>query len=350
MIMGKHIDSAQAAIDGKRLGGGILIGALASGAVAIGALGSAGQANATCVSAGGWFSIGSGCTTTDRGDFALAIGPGATASASGGRNTAIAWGASATATAEGVHNVAIGGGLEATALAIGGHDNTAIAIGNPGPGYDGGGMQAELSAAPKLRPTLAVAGSLPTDTRANASLAAAPEPSHNTAIAIGNGTRAGAFGGNNNFASAVGNADQATAVGGDNNVAIVHGNNSNAAAGTGPGGVDTPEEAAKASAAISRARSSNNVAIVRGNHSQALAGAVAGPSMNYFARAADPAADNSTDGNSAIVRGNYSQASAGGGPRNRARVFGNRSSARAIGSDQNVTSKGDDVHNPPAEK
>ena len=45
--------------------------------------------------------------------------------------------------------------------------------------------------------------------------------------------------------------------------------------------------------------------------------------------------------------GNQSEAGAVRGDFNRARVFGNRSSAIATGNGQRVTSVGDDVHNPP---
>ncbi len=150
--MSKHTRVRVSGPDGRRLAGGVVIGALASGAMALGALGSAGDANATCVSAGGWFTIGSGCTTTDPGDFALAIGRGATATATGGENTALAFGNAASATAQGFHNVAVGSGLGATAEAIGGYNNTAIAIGDPATGSGGGGMQAAALQA-KTRPT-----------------------------------------------------------------------------------------------------------------------------------------------------------------------------------------------------
>src|ERR1700752_3448713 len=109
--MAKHAQVRTGGIDSKRLGGGFMVGALASGALAVGALTSAGDANASCVSAGGWFSMGSGCTTTDPGDFAIAMGEGATAYASGGRNTAISFGAGANTNAVGTDNTAVGLGL-----------------------------------------------------------------------------------------------------------------------------------------------------------------------------------------------------------------------------------------------
>jgi hypothetical protein len=400
--MGKHRTGVQVnGTDCRRIGGGLVIGALASGAFALASLGSAGDANATCVSAGGWFTLGHGCTTTAPGDFALAIGPGATANASGGMNTAISWGAGANTTAEGVHNVAIGAGLGATAQAVG-RDNTAIAIGDPSTGGSGGGMQ-NLAARPAYRPATAIAGA-PVNQRADAAdLAAQPQYSHNTAIAIGNGAQAGAGLGNNNFASAVGADSRATASGGDNNKALVFGDGSQAVAGQ--GAVAAPVPYLTSDVALSRPQSNNNIAIVRGNGSSAIAGggdnnkaavfgdgshAIAGqggftdtsaqeraisvsrlPSNNnvavvrgndstaYAGAVASRRSDsetrlalqpNSNNNNIATVLGNHSQAYAGDGNGNRARVIGSRSSAAAFGGHRTVTSVGDDVHKPAEEK
>src|SRR6195952_1389200 len=105
-IMGTHRSVSTSSADRKRLCGGLFIGTLASGAVAVCAPSSAGDANATCVSAGGWFTVGSGCTTSAPGDFALAIGEGAVATATGGGNLAVSWGVGASATAVGKNNTA----------------------------------------------------------------------------------------------------------------------------------------------------------------------------------------------------------------------------------------------------
>ncbi len=79
-----------------------------------------------------------GCTTTHVGDIAIAIGPGATASASGGFNTAISF------------------GRRASASATGGVGNLAVAAGNPGVNqYSGTGDEPNLD-----QPTTAQAGTL----------------------------------------------------------------------------------------------------------------------------------------------------------------------------------------------
>jgi hypothetical protein len=384
----------------------LVIGALASGAFALASLGSAGDANATCVSAGGWFTLGNGCTTSAPGDFALAIGPGATATASGGMNTAISWGAGANTTAEGVHNVAIGAGLGATAQAVG-RDNTAIAIGDPSTGGSGGGMQ-NLAAKQQLsRPTTAIAGASLNQRADAAELAAQPQYSHNTAIAIGNGAQAGAGLGNNNFASAVGADSRATASGGDNNTALVFGDGSQAVAGqgavaapvpyltsdlavsrpqsnnniaivrgdgssavagggdnnkaavfgdgshaiAGQGGGFTDTGAQERAVSVSRLPSNNNVAVVRGNNSTAYAGVAARQFNDTRARAVqgpsdDPEATSIDNNNVATVVGNQSHAYAGYGDNNRARVFGTNSRASAFGGNRHVTTVGD--NKPPA--
>ena len=204
-IMGKHKTVVAGGIDRRRLGGGLVIGALASGALAVGALSSAGQADASCVSAGGWFSIGSGCTTTAPGDFALAIGEGATATADGGRNTAISIGTGATSSAVGYHN-------------------TAIAIGDA-LGAGGGGTTNNRAAVGMVSgQTVAIAGGSAVKYAADGTaLATTGVDSNNTAIAIGGGARATAAFGNNNYASAVGEGSIAGAGRGNNNRAIARG-------------------------------------------------------------------------------------------------------------------------------
>ena len=204
--MAKHRRVRTGGIDSKRVGGGLLIGAMASGALAVGALGTAGDANASCVAAGGWFSIGSGCTATAPGDFAIAFGEGATAYASGGGNTAMSFGAGANTNAIGTGNTAIGRGLGATAGAYG-IDNTAIAIGDGAAPTGGGGAEQALMVS--SRPTTAIAGNLNArpsggTKKLAADVSAAPTYSHNTAIAIGDGAGAAAGNGNNNYASAMG--------------------------------------------------------------------------------------------------------------------------------------------------
>jgi hypothetical protein len=408
-LMGQHSIDRHSEANRRRVGGGLLIGALTSGVLAAGALSTAGEADASCVSAGGWFKIGKGCETTKLGDFALAIGPGATATATGGFNTAFSFGQGAVATAigkfnsasargvgaraeaiggynntaiaigdaadgggstdpeqlrmaptgayasagnglkkladgseaeqshgntaiaignsarssasgvhsfasalgtlananaSGVRNVASAWGIQATAQAIGGRNNTAIAIGNPDE-VTGGGTEERVAA--RLTPTTAVAGNLRA-TEAAARLAEQEQSSdNNTAIAIGNGTRAGAGDGSQNFAKALGNRSVAAALGGDWNRALVFGNDSIASAGRRinvPGMPSTPET--YRIAAIER---------------------------------------ESKDGNTAVVAGNRSVAVADG-LRNLARVFGNRSTALAEGEKKRVTVVGNDVNLP----
>ncbi|MBB3603172.1 hypothetical protein FHT40_002833 [Mycolicibacterium sp. BK556] len=109
---------------------GILFGALAAGVLATLSLNSAGTANASCASLNG-FNIGSGCHTTDFGDFALGIGNVSNVSASGGFNTAIAVGNGANAFSSGRLNVAVAAGTDASARATG-TLNQSVAIGNRG--------------------------------------------------------------------------------------------------------------------------------------------------------------------------------------------------------------------------
>jgi hypothetical protein len=382
-----------------RVGGGLLVGALASGAMAAAAMGTAPPAEASCVAAGGWFSIGSGCVATSPGDFALAIGPGATATADGGSNTAIAWGVGAMATATGVHN-------------------TAMAIGNAATGGDSGAE--ELSRVSTR--TVAVAGQ-PTKVAAAAAEGMQPVQSYNTAIAIGNGAQSRASGvrstaisngteanatargvqnfaysrgtratsqaisGRNNTAIAIGNPDvvegpntkaelasgreivqNTTAVAGDlagaggaqapraaapdqssdNNTAIAVGNGTVARAGTGSGNYAS----ALGNRSIALAQGGDrNRAIVRGNDSRAGAGALGkAGGAEASALAAIGAGDGTSNGNTAIAVGNRNTAVAGPGNGNVARVFGSRSTARATGEKQRVTSVGVGVDKPAKEQ
>lgn len=196
----------------------VWVGALASGTLAVGALSSAGGANATCVAAGGWFSIGSGCVATSPGDFALAIGKDAEATADGGGNTAISWGDGATTYAVGTNNTAIGRGLGANAEAYG-VNNKAIAIGDA-IGAGGGGTTPDRSLAASGR-TTAIAGTPNVKFAADAS--EVKVDSNNTAIAVGGGARAVAARGSNNYASAFGDLSKANAGLGNDNRAIARG-------------------------------------------------------------------------------------------------------------------------------
>lgn len=130
--MGKHRNSSRARY---RLVGAALPIAAVSGALA--ALGSAGTANASCISFSG-IGNGNGCTTTNIGDTAIVLGSG-TAVASGGFNTSVAVGTYAYSEARGVFNTAIAVGdpgqndfqpglLVTTAYTVGTF-NRAIAIG-----------------------------------------------------------------------------------------------------------------------------------------------------------------------------------------------------------------------------
>lgn len=398
--MKQHRKSRRHGADRTRVGGSLLIGALASGAFAAGALGTAGEAEATCVSAGGWFSIGKGCSTEKFGDFAFAIGPGAQATAAGGFNTAIAWGAGAVseafgkfnnaiaigdaaevddggmnalaakerrgayasvgvnperykladssvqetrgstaiaignsarstavglnsfasargalaeAEARGVRNVASSWGTQAIARAIGGKNNTAIAIGDPDafvPLGESGGLPEQRFEARKI-PTTAIAGNLRSAeaTAARAIEVAEPEQSsdNNFAIAIGNGTRAGAGDGSNNYARALGNRSVAAASGGNWNRALVLGHDSVASAGRPIGILGLPGSSDPATYRIAVKQSNGNTASVTGNGSAA----VAGPGL-----------------------------------RNLASVFGNRSSLVAQGERKRATLIGNDINDP----
>jgi hypothetical protein len=210
-------------------------------------------------------------------NVAISIGSGAQSTANGVFSTASAFGTLANAIASGARNTAFAFGTQASAQALGGKNNTAIAIGNPdtvNDGDDGGG-----TATPELQktikrptPTQAVAGNVNVrDGGMAAALAAdTDEPSNNTAIAVGNGSRAGAGGGNKNFASAVGKRNLAAAIGGNRNRAIVVGNDSVASAGA-PVKSDTAVQT-RLSAAIKAAASNANTAMVVGNGSRAVAG------------------------------------------------------------------------------
>ena len=92
---------------------GLMAGAVAFGMVGAAALGGAGTANASCVSVGGFFSLGSGCTSTPL-SFALVLGNG-TANAQGLLTGAVAIGNATFADARGFLTGAIATGLTNTA-------------------------------------------------------------------------------------------------------------------------------------------------------------------------------------------------------------------------------------------
>lgn len=173
-----------------RIGGGLLLGAVASGALAVGALGSAGEAYATCASVSG-VNNGNGCVTTVGPNIAVGIGDNTKATAAGFGNLAVSMGKNATTIAEGTGNVA-------------------IAVGAPGPGIQG--------------------PNTPTQSYAIGTF--------NRSVSLGDGT-ASLTNGLNNNALAVGNGSVAASVGsqvgffgtpGSNNTAITIGNNSDARA------------------------------------------------------------------------------------------------------------------------
>ena len=103
--MGKH---KAITISRYRLGGGVLLGAVASGALAVAALSSAGVANATCASISG-VGNGNGCTTSGT-SFAVGLGPNTAASAQGTLNGSIAAGNGAVAATQGTANLAVATG------------------------------------------------------------------------------------------------------------------------------------------------------------------------------------------------------------------------------------------------
>jgi hypothetical protein len=176
--MGRH----RAVVAGRHnLAGGLMLSALASGAMAIGSVSSAPEANATCVSAWG-LGNGRGCETTNIGDFAIAIGPGATARASGGFNTAMSF------------------GRRAQSSATGGFGNFALAAGNPAPSVVTGNPD---------QVTTAQAGTGKSPGFANGDFAGG---NRNAAIALGNGSYAGAGGGNRQLARVFANRSVAAAV------------------------------------------------------------------------------------------------------------------------------------------
>ncbi len=381
----RHRKTERCSVDRARIGGGLLIGALASGALAAGALSTAGQAQASCVSAGGWFSIGSGCTTTNPGDFALAIGPGATATASGGANTAISWGVGASASATGVHNTAIAIGNAATGgdagdpralarstntVAVAGSqpynlaadgtqtvqtNNTAIAIGNGAQSFAGGVHSTAISNGTQANATAQGVRNL-AYARGTQASARALGGSDNTAIAIGNpvdtpDTRAIAAGPTSRPTQAyAGDVSEIVAGGKANivdqttqsshNTAIALGNGAIAAAGNGN---DNYARAVGVRSAAGAFGGNRNRAVVLGNDSTAVAG---GRPISGAEEAVAKAEPQTSDGNTAVVVGSNSRAQAGPGNGNRARVFGNNSSARATGVRQRVTAIGNDVHKP----
>jgi hypothetical protein len=325
-LMGKHEAEGRCGADRARIGGRLLIGALASGAMAAAALNTAGQAEATCMSAGGWFSVGHGCTTSAPGDFAFAIGEGAEATATGGFNTAIAVGNFTSATASGQMNTAIGVGAGATAEAIGGYSNVALAIGDAATG--GGDTQALMRA----KGTYALAGSDPRKLADDVDRQVAVQNHNNTAISIGSGAQstangvfstASAFGtmanaiasGARNTAFAFGTQASAQALGGKNNTAIAIGNPDIVNDG---GGTPTPELRTSIKTSTPTQAVAGNVNVRDGGTAAALAGGTEEPSNN-----------------TAIAVGNGSVVRAGGGNNNYASAIGNRNIALALGGNRN---------------
>jgi hypothetical protein len=291
------------------------MGTLASGAMAIGALSSAGDANATCVSAGGWFTVGSGCTTSAPGDFALAIGEGAVATATGGGNLAVSWGVGASATATG-------------------KNNTAIAIGNA-IDSGGGGTSPEQSLAAMSGRTTAIAGA------SNVKLDADGRPvdSNNTAIAIGSGAQATAARGNGNYASAVGELSRANAGTGDRNRAIARGVEAQASAGGGDG--NTAIAIGNPVPVDDRGTDSTLAAFRRTQPTVAQAGSLG--LLNPRAELAEPDQTVTSNNNTAISRGDGTITRAGDGSNNYASATGNRSGASASGGNGNrATVRGND--------
>ena len=104
-------------MDQTRTKGSVLLGALVSGALAAGALGGAPSANATCASFWG-INNGGGCSSTLF-TAAIAIGPGATATATGLFGAAFAIGSTAQAFTSGDFNFATAVGSAAIATAGG---------------------------------------------------------------------------------------------------------------------------------------------------------------------------------------------------------------------------------------
>jgi hypothetical protein len=192
--MGKHSAVSEGQ---KRLAGGLLLGAVTTGALAIGSMSTAGSANATCISFSG-MNNGQGCTTTNAGDLAIAIGPRAGARASGGFNVSIAVGSTALATGDGVGNVALAFGNQAHAN-MQGNFNTGLAVGNPGPNVRWG---------PNWDTTVWAAGTL------------------NRAFAFGNGANAEVEGGQ--FTEPTPGFPREKGVGLNTSIAIGHGSFSSA--------------------------------------------------------------------------------------------------------------------------
>lgn len=190
-----------------RFASGLLLGALASCALAVASLGSAGVANATCVSFSG-FHNARGCETTNPGDIAVGLGPRTTVTASGGLNTSIAVGADAEADAFGTRNTSLAFGNGAFGTTQGAR-NRAVAVGNSGPN---GGMETDHVLVDPNDNAPAQAEADGTRNRAfvfgRGSLAFALDgptgSGRNTAITIGNGSNGVAIG-TNRFGAALGN-------------------------------------------------------------------------------------------------------------------------------------------------
>jgi hypothetical protein len=129
--MGRHWTTSN-----DKLAGGVLLGTVASG-LASAALSGAATATATCASIDG-MNNGNGCTSTAT-SVAIGIGNGATATSSGMFDTAVADGTNSfaqagnPATGTDMFNTAFANGTGAVAVAGNGNNDTAYAIGNPGP-------------------------------------------------------------------------------------------------------------------------------------------------------------------------------------------------------------------------
>ncbi|TDO07340.1 hypothetical protein EV580_6309 [Mycobacterium sp. BK086] len=191
----------------RRLSGGMLFGALAAGTLATLSLNSAGTANASCASING-FNIGSGCHTTDFGDFALGIGNVSSVTASGGFNTAIAFGNGASASSYGRLNVTVAGGTNATAYANG-TLNRSVAIGNRGNNvYYGANDYTYAKANGSLNSAYAI-GNGNTAEVAGGNVNPLRGPGFSTAVAVGYGNASSAGVGSGRLSIAAGSRREA---------------------------------------------------------------------------------------------------------------------------------------------
>jgi hypothetical protein len=191
----------------RRVSGGMLFGALAAGTLATLSLNSAGTANASCASVNG-FNIGSGCHTTDFGDFALGIGNVSSVSASGGFNTAIAFGNGASATSTGRLNFTFAAGTDASARATG-TLNRSVAIGNRGNNvYYGANDYTYARTLGSLNSAYAI-GNGNTAVVSSGNQNPLKGPGFTTSIAVGNGNAASAGDGSVRLSIAAGSGRKA---------------------------------------------------------------------------------------------------------------------------------------------